>query len=98
MSNSESISGGAVENIEYRDTGVILKVTPQISADRNINLILSTEISSLATNTIPGIDSPIINQNTISTELTAENNETILLGGIILKSKKTQILIRGSLY
>ena len=85
LSNSESISGGAVENIEYRDTGVILRVTPQISADRNINLILSTEISSIAADTIPGIESPIINQNTISTELTTENNETILLGGIILK-------------
>ena len=85
---SSTTDGTVQDNIEYRDTGVILTVTPQISADRNVNLVISTEISSIAEDADSGsdIDSPVINQNTIRTQLTAVNNETILLGGIIQKS------------
>ncbi|MCH2208260.1 MAG: hypothetical protein MK132_20645 [Lentisphaerales bacterium] len=83
---SSTTDGTVQDNIEYRDTGVILQVTPQISADKNVNLVINTEISSISEDTVEGIASPIINQNTITTQLTAVNNETILLGGIIQKS------------
>lgn len=84
---SSTTDGTIQDNIEYRDTGVILQVTPQISADKNVNLVINTEISSISTDSVEGINSPVINQNTISTQLTAVNNETILLGGIIQKNR-----------
>ena len=84
---SSTTDGTVQDNIEYRDTGVILQVTPQISADKNVNLVINTEISSISEDSVEGIDSPVINQNTITTQLTAINNETILLGGIIQKDK-----------
>ena len=85
---SSTTDGTVQDNIEYRDTGVILKVTPQISADKNVNLIINTEISSIAEDADGGsdIDSPVINQNTINTNLKVRNKETILLGGIIQQS------------
>jgi len=83
-----SSSGGTTDNIEYRNTGIIMNVTPQISADKRIILKIELEISSISDSTVGGIDSPIINENKATTTLMLNNRETILLGGIITKSRR----------
>lgn len=85
-SGSSTTDGTVQDNIEYRDTGVILQVTPQISADKRVTLTINTELSSVAEESgDPLIDSPTFNENTISTKLVVDNKDTILLGGIIQK-------------
>lgn len=79
--------GNETASIEYRNTGVILQVTPQISADKRVTLSISTEISSISDDTVGEIDSPVFNENTIATRLIVDNKETILLGGIISKNQ-----------
>ena len=78
---------GTTTSVEYRNTGVILSVTPQISADKRVTLTIDTEISSIAEDTDVSVDSPVFNENSISTRLTVDNKETILLGGIIQKNQ-----------
>ena len=75
------------EQIEYRNTGVILKVRPQVSADKYVTLETEIEISSIVEQSPDEvlIDSPTFNQNKINTKLLIKNNDTILLGGIIQK-------------
>ena len=52
-----------------------------------MTLTVSTELSSIADDTIGGIDSPVFNENSVSTRLIVDNKETILLGGIIQKNE-----------
>ena len=86
-SGTNTTDGTVQDNIEYRDTGVILTVSPLISADKRVTLTISTELSSIADDTIGGIDSPVFNENSVSTRLIVDNKETILLGGIIQKNE-----------
>jgi len=76
-------TSSSTNTVQYRDTGVKLDVTPHITADKKVSIEIEQEISSISDNTIEGIDSPIIKENTIKTKLTIGDNETILLGGMI---------------
>jgi len=87
-SGSTTNTTGTTDSIEYRNTGVILQVTPQISADKRVTLTINTELSSVADQSEDAlIDSPTFNENTLSTRLIVDNKETILLGGIIQKNE-----------
>ena len=79
-------SGGssAIERrIEYKDVGVILKVTPHISEDGFVTLEINQEVSTAAQNTISGIDSPIISKRQTETTLMVQDGHSIVIGGII---------------
>ncbi len=73
----------STDAIDYKDTGVILNVTPRVSADRRVTLDISQEISDISKEVIPGIESPVFTKNLISTKLTVEDGETFFLGGMI---------------
>jgi len=80
---------------------VTLQVTPQISADKSVNLFINAKISSISEGSaVEGIDSPVINQKAVITNLTFKDNQTILLGGIIGiekdKKKETVIFLSAS--
>ena len=91
--STTTVGSGTTNNVEYRDVGVILRITPQISYDKKITLEAEVELSSVSTEVIGAndIQSPTINENKIKTTLLVNDNEVILLGGIIHKSesKKT---------
>jgi general secretion pathway protein D len=72
--------GNQITNTQYKDTGVILKVTPRISAGRSVGLSIDQEIS--ASN---GEARPTINKTHLKTELTVKDGEMILLGGMITR-------------
>ena len=73
----------SVQNIEYRETGVTLTVTPFITSDGRVTLDIKQEISSIADTTVDGIDSPVFNSDSVETQLTLDNKDTFLLGGMI---------------
>ena len=73
----------SVQNIEYRETGVTLTVTPYITSDRRVTLQILQEISSISDTTVEGIDSPVFNSDSVKTKITLANNDTFLLGGMI---------------
>ncbi|EDM28111.1 secretion protein XqhA [Lentisphaera araneosa HTCC2155] len=80
-------SNNDFEQIEYRSTGVLLRVLPQVSADKYVTLDTEIVISSIVEQSPEEvlIDSPSFNENKVTTKLLIKNNETILLGGIIQK-------------
>ncbi|MCF6273253.1 MAG: type II secretion system secretin GspD [Rhodobacteraceae bacterium] len=69
--------------IEYRDTGVILNVTPRIGANGTVTLKIEQEVSSVVATTTSGIDSPTIRQRQIETTVTVANGATLTLGGLV---------------
>jgi general secretion pathway protein D len=82
-----TVSTGApiVNSIDYRDVGVILKVTPRVNAGGLVLLDIAQEVSSVVpqTQAQSQIASPTFSQRKISTSIAVQDGETIALGGLI---------------
>jgi general secretion pathway protein D len=72
-----------LQDVQYRSTGILLSVKPTINSNRRVELTISQEVSSAAANNISNVDSPIIQQRSIQTNLTLTDGDTALLGGLI---------------
>lgn len=80
----ESIASGgiATTNIGYRDTGIVLSITPQINNDGIVNLIIRQELSSV--NQTAGVNgNPVFDNQEINTTVVVRNGENVVLGGLI---------------
>jgi general secretion pathway protein D len=76
-----------VNSIEYRDTGVILRVTPRVNAGGSVLLDISQEVSDISDRTIAGINSPIISTRRVATSIAVQDGQVIALGGLFRDSK-----------
>jgi general secretion pathway protein D len=79
----ETSTAPLVNSVEYRDTGVILKVTPRVNDSGLVLLDIAQEVSDVATTDTSNIDSPTIQQRKISSSVAVQDGETIVLGGLI---------------
>lgn len=77
-----------VSNVEMKDTGVILKVTPRINANGVVNLDVTQEVSAVQPQADPTL-TPTISQRKIQSTIAVASGQTVLLGGMI-SSKDTQ--------
>ncbi len=97
--NSVSVNTGiggdnTYSQVQYLDTGVILKVRPRITRDGVVFLDIVQEVSSAGA--IPsGCDptrttcNPPINTRKISTEAAVQSGDTIMLAGLITNNDET---------
>lgn len=76
-----------VNSVEFRDTGVVLQVTPRISPTGSVMLAIQQEVSSVAETTTSGIDSPTIQQRRFETTVSVQDGQTVALGGLIRTSR-----------
>lgn len=90
ITNTQSIIAGGsdsstnlVRNIQYQDTGIILKITPRITRGGRIALEVNQTVSEADSNNISGIDSPIIKEQVIETVMSIRDGQTIICGGMI---------------
>ncbi|MCI5106628.1 MAG: type II secretion system secretin GspD [Pseudomonadales bacterium] len=75
--------GNETVNIQYRDTGIELYITPQINVDGVVNLVIRQILSSVDSSA-PGVgDNPVFNNQEISTTVVVRNGENVVLGGLI---------------
>jgi general secretion pathway protein D len=72
-----------VNQTAYRNTGVILTVTPQIRAGGMVEVEVLQEVSGVAQTTSSGIDSPTITQRRIATTLLVPSGQSVAMGGLI---------------
>ncbi|WP_278405668.1 secretin N-terminal domain-containing protein [Pseudoalteromonas ruthenica] len=89
-----------VQNVQYRNTGVTLNVTPTINAQGVISVKVNQSVSEAGENKLSGVDSPIILNRSFSTELLARDGQTIVLGGLISENNSdssTQVPLLGDL-
>ncbi len=87
-SNAQSVAAAGapvVQTIQYFDTGVILKVTPQVNSGGLITLDINQEVSNAA----PGSQgtSPTIQQRKINSSIAIQSGEAVVLGGLIRDNK-----------
>ncbi len=76
-------------SIEYRNTGVILSVTPHINEFGLVSMDVSQEVSEVSENVeINDQESrPSFFKRSINTSLTVKNGQTIVLGGLMRENK-----------
>lgn len=69
------------EEIEYRETGVILTIEPAISENGTVTLKIVQEVSAALPTSVP--NQPEFTTRKIETVVTVPSGRTVLLGGII---------------
>jgi general secretion pathway protein D len=75
-------------NIQYRDTGVILTVTPHINERGLVTMDISQEVSEASDNVkVAGKDYPSFYKRNITTTLTVKHGQTIVIGGLIKENR-----------
>ena len=75
-------------SIEYRDTGILLTVSPRINEKGLVAMELSQEVSDVSEQRIEGINSPIILKRQAETSLVVQDGETIVIAGLIREKKE----------
>lgn len=78
-----------VNNIELKDTGIILAVTPRVNASGTVVLDISQEVSDVVRTTTSSIDSPTIRQRKINSQVAVQSGTEIALGGLISSRRET---------
>jgi general secretion pathway protein D len=72
-----------VNSIQFRDTGVILQVTPRVNTTGLVTMEIEQEVSDVAKTTSSNIDSPTIAQRRIVSTVIVQDGQTVALGGLI---------------
>jgi general secretion pathway protein D len=72
-----------VNEIEYRDTGVILDIIPRVNASGLVTLDIIQEVSDVTATVTSDIDSPTIQQRRIGSTVAINSGQTVALGGLI---------------
>ncbi len=69
---------------EFRDVGVILKITPQITSGNRVRLIIKQEFSSISSDASSNIATAITTlKRSINTEVVVDDKSTMAIGGLI---------------
>jgi general secretion pathway protein D len=87
-----SSSDGSVtvtKEVETRDVGVILEVTPKIAPDNSVILDIVQEVSSARNENTAAGDNPVVSQRRLESRITVQSGSTILLGGLIQERSET---------
>jgi len=75
-------------SIQYRDTGVILTVTPHINESGLVTMDINQEVSEQSTNvSVAGKDYPSFYKRSVQTTLTVKHGQTIVIGGLIKETE-----------
>ncbi|MCP4285027.1 MAG: type II secretion system secretin GspD [Gammaproteobacteria bacterium] len=72
-----------VNTIEYRDTGVIMNVTPRVNAGGSIIMEIEQEVSTVAEDTVTDKNTPTISQRKFKSSVVVQSGDTVVLGGLI---------------
>jgi len=69
---------------EYKDVGISLKVTPQISKDRLVRLVIEQEVTKLDQSASTTADErPTTLKRTVNTTVIVNDGNTVVIGGLI---------------
>lgn len=76
-----------VNNIDYRNTGVILRVAPRINANGNVLLNIEQEISAVADNGNQTTLTPTVSQRRVASSIAVASGQTVLLAGLVSETQ-----------
>ena len=90
--NVLTTSNTIVNTIDYRDTGIILRVIPRVNANGNVRLDVEQEISQVAnnnnTNNAASALTPTVSERKVKSSIAVASGQTVLLAGLITENKQ----------
>ncbi len=78
-----------VNTIDYKNTGIILRVLPRANANGNVVLDIEQEISSVAAGSAGSL-TPTISQRRVKSSIAVASGQTVLLAGLISETENKQ--------
>lgn len=78
-----------VNTVEFRETGVLLSVTPRVNPGGLVNMEISQEVSNVAPGSGDDL-TPTIQQRSIASSVAVQSGETVVLGGLIRENTSEQ--------
>ncbi|MFZ4508333.1 MAG: secretin N-terminal domain-containing protein [Fimbriimonas sp.] len=81
LSTREDTNGNLSYNYAFQDVGIVLTVTPRITANGYVTMDVNQTANDLQGYTT--FNAPIVNQRQANTTVSVKDGETIILGGII---------------
>jgi general secretion pathway protein D len=89
------INNTPINTITYRDVGIILRVTPFITSEGYVEMIVSPETSSLdRTQTVDigsGFQAPVINTRSADTVVVTPDGQSVVIGGLMETDKTSTV-------
>ncbi len=90
-----SANNAVVNTVDYKNTGIILKVQPRVNANGTVLLDVDQEISAVVNNLTAGSAptstttdlTPTISVRRVKSELSVANGQTVLLAGLISETQ-----------
>jgi general secretion pathway protein D len=91
--------GNQINGISYQNVGIILNVTPFITSQDLVEMIVSPEISSLSDRTVTissgassnatanAVGAPVINTRSANTVVVTPDGQTIVIGGLMSNNR-----------
>jgi general secretion pathway protein D len=89
--------GNAINSITYQSVGIILRVTPFITSDGMVEMIISPETSELvqdrsqwvpiSSGSSGTVSAPLINTRSADTVIVTPDRQTVIIGGLIQDTK-----------
>jgi general secretion pathway protein D len=90
--NVLTTSNTIVNTIDYRSTGIILRVIPRVSANGNVRLDIEQEISQVSNSGTAASSTqnltPTISQRKVKSSISVATGQTVLLAGLIQEQKE----------
>jgi general secretion pathway protein D len=71
-----------VNTIDYRNTGIILRVSPRINVNGNVRLDVEQEISNVSPATAASL-TPTVSERKVKSSISVATGQTVLLAGLI---------------
>ncbi len=81
-------SNTVVNTIDYRNTGIILRVSPRINANGNVRLDVEQEISNVSPTTATSL-TPTVSERKVKSSISVASGQTVLLAGLISEQQNT---------
>ena len=87
--STDDVTAPQINNIEFRDTGVQLSVTPRVNAGGLVTLEIEQEVSNVQGTSDPASPNltPTIFTREIATNVAVQSGETVVLGGLIEETR-----------
>lgn len=89
--------GATINTVQYAEIGIILRVTPFITSEGMVEMIVAPEISTLTDQEIPiavtengEVGSPVIAKRSAETVVVTADGQTIVIGGL-METVKTEV-------
>jgi general secretion pathway protein D len=85
--------GNQINAITYQNVGIILRVTPFITSNGLVEMVLAPEISNLSDQTVAiatgtnSVGAPVINIRSADTVVVTPDGQTVVIGGLMQTTK-----------